>query len=148
MDETSSMSPDDEIRFYIECCVILMIFIFIMTKLVTSKITENSEISKSGEIVINKRIQTDFIQTFDKETQTEIKEEITTCKKDDQNTIDLKDEVIRSLKECVDEFKLKKPQILNDYLDDEVIELVRLKLVPIYKLENYFTNPVRGIKLR
>ena len=50
--------------------------------------------------------------------------------------------------ECIQKLKDKQIQILDHFQDDEIIELVQSKHIPVYKLESYFTNPTRGVQIR
>jgi hypothetical protein len=52
----------------------------------------------------------------------------------------------RTVNQCLDFLREKKN--VDDFLEEEIIELVKLKLIPIYKLETYFTDPIKGIYLR
>ena len=49
---------------------------------------------------------------------------------------------------CIQKLKDKQIEILDHFQDDEIIELVQSKHIPVYKLESYFTNPTRGVQIR
>ena len=55
---------------------------------------------------------------------------------------------VRPLDECLKDLKERKTQIIDDFHDEEIFELVKLKHIPLYKLESYFTDPIRGVSLR
>lgn len=50
--------------------------------------------------------------------------------------------------ECINIMKNTPGQRLDELTDAEVIELVKCKQVPIYKLESHFSDAVRAIELR
>ena len=52
----------------------------------------------------------------------------------------------RTVNQCLDFLKEKKN--VDDFLEEEIVELVRLKHIPIYKLETYFSDPIKGIYFR
>lgn len=52
----------------------------------------------------------------------------------------------RTVNQCLDFLSEKKN--IDDFLEEEVIELVRLKHIPLYKLESYYTDPIKGVYLR
>ena len=54
----------------------------------------------------------------------------------------------RSMAECLELLKERTVKVADDFTDEEVIDLVQAKHIPAYKLESYFSNPIRGIKLR
>lgn len=55
---------------------------------------------------------------------------------------------VRPLDDCLKDLKERKTQIIDDFHDEEIFELVKLKHIPLYKLESYFTDPIRGVSLR
>ena len=54
----------------------------------------------------------------------------------------------RPSEECLKILRERLTQKIDDFLDEEVIDLVKKKNIPIYKLETYFHNPERGVNLR
>ena len=55
----------------------------------------------------------------------------------------------RTTQECVELLKQRQPQpILDDLSDEELIDLVKCKHIPVYKLESYFSDQTRGVQLR
>lgn len=54
----------------------------------------------------------------------------------------------RSIEECLKIMKSTPGNLLDALTDEECVELVRNKHVPIYKLESHFRNVTRAIELR
>ncbi len=52
----------------------------------------------------------------------------------------------RSVETCMQIFRDK--QKLDELTEEEVLDLVARKVIPLYKLESYFTNPVRAVAVR
>lgn len=54
----------------------------------------------------------------------------------------------RSMEELMSVIKEKSSLQLDDWLDEEVIELVNAKQIPIYRLESYYRNSLRAVNVR
>lgn len=54
----------------------------------------------------------------------------------------------RPLDLCLQIFRENGAQKLEDFLDEEIIEMVNAKHVPIYKLESYFKDATRAVQIR
>ncbi len=96
------------------------------TDLLTNQITDNLTSARKRTISINTSVQT-------------------------PTSIELDNNLIihqprRTVHQCLD--FLRETNNIDDFLEEEVIELIKLKHIPLYKLETFFTDPIRGIHLR
>jgi len=113
------------------------------------------------QVFKNPTVKSFFIKTNKNSTQIKIIKQLSTMSTQtesnfDSNTIQLNsnklerhehlDKELRN--ECIKKLKDKQLQILDHFQDDEIIELVKSKHIPLYKLEAYFTNPTRGVEIR
>lgn len=165
-DENGALFQNDQIKAYTQYCLLVTLVIFILTRLFTNqtlvyesdrtKSTKvNTEPSKPEKEKHTISIQTDIKQDFFKlqnDLKNQSRKRCESFNKSVQTPIsaELEDNLVhqprRTVNQCLDFLKEKKN--VDDFLEEEVIELVRLKHIPLYKLESYYTDPIRGINLR
>jgi hypothetical protein len=132
---------NDQIKFYTECCLLLTLIIFIVTKLF-KPIADNEDEAPNGELS-KKSKYNKIVRKADKRTiSTQTESEVKAFQQNELN----RDK--RTLKECLEVLNQRPNKLVDDFLDEEIIELVKEKHLLIYKLESYFTNPLRGVELR
>ena len=154
----SKKEQNNQIIFYTKCCLLVTLIIYIMTKLFKNdnimdsrkshqNIKKTHTNSAANQFSLTRSIS---VQTEQPEQQ---KSEIQkpTISKTDSNEANFVQElkycnVKRSIENCVEIFKQK--QKLDDLMDEEALELVTGKHVPVYKLESYFVDPIRAVAIR
>lgn len=144
---------NDQIKFYTECCLLLTLIIFIVTKLF-KPMTENEDESR-GELSNQaiKQVNNETKRNVEKRTiSTQTPSEAEKVFKDqrdkaDHDHVEPKREK-RSMKECLEVLSQRPNKQVDDFLDEEIVDLVKEKHLLIYKLESYFSNPLRGVHLR
>ena len=153
----------NEIIFYTECCLLVTLIIYVLTKLFKH---ENSTLVKTSTHNYEKRTQSVSTQTDIQQaekTQT-ISQPILSqiiepnvlplplplLQEQQDNVSQTKPTQIkmsqRVIEQCLEVFREK--QKLDDLLDEEVVELVANKHIPLYKLETYFSDPIRAVSIR
>jgi hydroxymethylglutaryl-CoA reductase (NADPH) len=139
--------------FYTECCLLITLIIYICTKF--AKLEEfqnnNNTVTNSPQ-TLNPRtppqpITTTFITS---QTQTDPIEFVQANNENSPLSPQQPQNKQRTLAECVCVLKrlLSTSMLDETFLDEEVVELVKAKYVPIYKLEAHFRDHVRAVRLR
>lgn len=165
-----STLQNEQIVAYTQYCLLVTLLVFVLTKLFTSKNfiykhSKDSETKSSSTQIDNKSISTVSTEKCSIAIQTDkdflnlsnaghlINRQRTVSINNSVQTpisIELDDVMVhqprRTVNQCLDFLREKKN--IDDFLEEEIIELVRLKHIPLYKLETYFTDPIRGIYLR
>jgi hypothetical protein len=164
----------DKIVFYTQYCLLITLLAFVLTKLFKSKATllaEKNNLKKNAEEkpLIGPILKHDYIniKTCSMSTQTDVqpsqnddddennntrRKRTISCNKSIQTPINaiLDDNLVkqpkRTVNQCLDFLREKKN--IDDFLEEEIFELVRLKHIPLYKLESYFSDPIKGIYFR
>lgn len=159
-DHVSVSDLNEESIFYSECCLLITLVTYIFAKFAKLEETTFVEHSPTAYTQLNGHcITTKRKQTNDQSTQTETQTPTRSTETKSTSTIthvfhDLAASTIpttrqsRPLSECVEIMKNTHGQLLDTFTDDECIELVGAKHVPMYKLEQHFSNPIRAIELR
>lgn len=159
---SASIAQSEQIIEYTQYCLLVTIVVFIVTKLFSNKLvifTDDNNLSKKPSLLAATEtnsisIQTDIKQDFFVPNKNIIikRERTISVNKSVQTPINVElDDVMvhqprRTVNQCLDFLREKKN--IDDFLEEEIIELVQLKHIPLYKLETYFTDPIRGINLR
>ena len=132
--------------FYTECCLLITLIAYIITKI----FKPSSEDLCAENISIDSRPNQNFSKTTS--TQTDIVNTagpiVVLNALTSSPQINQINSRKRSVEECLKVLKERSMQVIDDFLDDEIVELVKLKHIPVYKLESYFSNPLRGVSLR
>jgi hydroxymethylglutaryl-CoA reductase len=151
--------------FYTECCLLITLIIYIITKfakleevtttkklLVKLSSIPNEQVKAAAVAVAARPMQTTTAtQTTLSESTKEYADKTTEIMESQQTLATVNggrrtlDELILALKQTSTS---KCEQLLDEFQDEEVLELVKLKHIAIYKLESYFRNPLRAVALR
>lgn len=132
-DPLSKSEATEQTIFYTECCLLITLLIYIFTKFAK---LEETDSKPAGEKTKTPR--------RDWSSQTDpVIEPIRVEEKPD-----LTPRPQRPVDECLGIMRSTPGHLLDEMADEEVIELVRSKHVPVYKLESHFKNPVRAVELR
>ena len=131
----------EEIVFYTECCLLITLIVYIISKFFKQNDEDPAQLTEQVAVTEekNKTFRTISIQTDQSEPAERVKATI----QPNQSNL-----TVRSLDECLKDLKERKNLVIDDFHDEEVFELVKLKHIPLYKLESYFTDPIRGVSLR
>jgi hydroxymethylglutaryl-CoA reductase (NADPH) len=158
--------------YYTKLCLIVTFFLFVVTKflhennkIVKTNNTNSQECKKMQKktilveksdmgiqvnldnISINRSISTEVTQDLDTITS-QLKSESSSTTLLFLSTQQYSEKPIkqRTFDQSLDLFKQK--QKLDDLFNEEVLELVTKKQVQLYKLESYFTDPIRAVSIR
>jgi hypothetical protein len=159
---------NEQLKAYTQYCLLVTLAIFILTRLFISRVnnqiiepsTNNENQMPPPKIPKEKcsvKIQTDikqdyFSQKLTEESQGSARHRTISI---NQSVQTLPNAIVddcmvhqrrRTVNQCLDFLSEKKN--IDDFLEEEVIELVRLKHIPLYKLESYYTDPIKGVYLR
>ena len=160
--QSTSIAQSEQIIEYTQYCLLVTIVVFIVTKLLSSKLvifnddnnlskqTSSKTFAETSSISIQTEIKQDYFvpnnkNIFKRERTISVNKSVQT-----PINVELDDVLVhqprRTVNQCLDFLREKKN--IDDFLEEEIIELVQLKHIPLYKLETYFTDPIRGINLR
>lgn len=147
--ESTSNKQTNNFIMITECVIVASLIIFLFIKYFRTKFIFKLDNAPTSSATLE--------ETTSNQTQPVIQHEIMKCTISTQtdsleepkllgktNTIasnELKNETIAKLKN-------KEVLILDHLSDDEIIELIKTKDIPLYKLESYFTNATRGVEIR
>lgn len=144
-----SSTQTTNLIIFIECALLLTLTSFIITKYFWKKIFKIDDFTfnffNNSKSATKTTISTQTDQINEPKHTQLLNKSLQIDLLSDENLIALN---IESRKECIKKLKDKEIQILDHFLDDEIIDLVKSKHIPLYKLESYFTNPVRGVEIR
>lgn len=143
LSKQAAQNQRESIIFYTECCLLITLVIYVLSKF----FKEN----KNNDLNHQTREKQNLPETKTIYTQTESFEQnkVETVANDNCNKdFNLNNIEKRPVSECLSVLKQRQNQTIDDFLDSEVIDLVNLKHIPLYKLESYFSNPTRGVRLR
>lgn len=115
---------------YTESCLLISLIIYIFS---TKFIKRNEETDSECQTILNQNSTSS--QTDPEKTENE------TC-------LETKIYTARSTDECVKYMKENPTRLLEDFTENQIVELVLKKHIPIYKLESYFKNPERAVCIR
>jgi len=136
---------NDQIKFYTECCLLLTLIIFIVTKLFKPIVESEDETHTelSNEMNNETEWRTVSTQTSNEAKEVFLDKEI---KASCDNSESIREK--KTMKECLELLNQRPNKLVDDFLDEEIVELVKEKHLLIYKLESYFSNPLSGVQLR
>lgn len=115
---------------YTESCLLISLIIYIFS---TKFIKKNEETDSECQTIINHKSTS--CQTEPENVENE-------------NISEIKISPTRNTDECLKYMRENPIRLLEDFNEDEIIDLVVKKHIPIYKLENYFKNPERAVCIR
>lgn len=140
---------NEQTIFYTECCLLATLVIYIFSRFAkleeTDTETEIESTRDSPKASSNEcGTQTESMSTYKASVD---EQEIS------RNAITTRTHVLnaqprRSVDQCLQVMNATAGHMLDELSDDEVIDLVRGKHVPMYKLEAHFRDVVRAVKLR
>ena len=149
LSKQATQNQRESIIFYTECCLLITLVIYVLSKFF--KENKNNELNhqtnQKQTLLETKTIYTQTESFEQNKAETVTSPQLVSkdnCNKDfNLNNIEK-----RPISECLSVLKQRQNQTIDDFLDSEVVDLVNLKHIPLYKLESYFSNPTRGVRLR
>ena len=154
----------DQIIFYTQYCLLLTLVVFVLSKLFSKSARNETALdnknvtafkaatAETHSISTQTDIGSEYFAKEDNTNKSLVRQRTISYNKSIQTPINtLLDDLLikqpkRTVNQCLDFLKEKKND--DDFLEEEIVELVRLKHIPIYKLETYFSDPIKGIYFR
>ncbi|CAF0928850.1 unnamed protein product [Brachionus calyciflorus] len=136
-DQTDSIDDsNNKIIAYTESCLLISLIIYIITKIMKKTDETDNECQTVQINHSSSSSQTDPIIQHSQNLN-EIEKKISNVP-----------QISRTIQECLTYMKENPARLLEDFQDDEIVDLVLNKHIPIYKLESYFKNPEKAVQIR
>ncbi len=142
----------NNIKFYTQLCLLVTLTIYVLTKLFKNEdisynnsktyATQTSDTNQVSKSTTSVAVQTDEVPFVPSVVVTVAATNATEKISSEISPLIPK----RSTETCMQLFREK--QKLDELSEEEVLDLVSRKVIPLYKLESFFTNPVRAVAVR